>query len=216
MGLWSSWPCGAVSAKSYLECCVNAESTATFHGNCNKEPILLWQVDSKQDSCWREMGEWEGKLFWGYKDPEGLLFPVKPQTKPKANCVKQSKVHKLAPADLPEVLPWDQKEQDSPQNTFRRASSTLWSWALGAHPRSVNRRHLAGKQKIAGVLQHIWASRRQPESSVSEKRTSTPCCTFPVQVRPVLFWQTRCPEPAALLLSLAGVSSVWGYIYKNF
>lgn len=58
------------------------------------------QVDSEQDSWWRERGEWEGKLFWGNKDPEGLLFPVKPQAETKADRVKQSKAHQLAPADL--------------------------------------------------------------------------------------------------------------------
>jgi len=61
--------------KELLRMLCKCRVQSSFHRECNKEPILPCQVGSEHSSSQREMGEWEGKLFWGYKNPEGLLFP---------------------------------------------------------------------------------------------------------------------------------------------
>lgn len=64
-----------------------------------------------------------------------------------------------------------------PQNTFRRASATFWSWAQTmAQPRvQTVGIHQARKQKSAGVFQCTWASRQCSDSSNRRKKKKYLC-----------------------------------------
>lgn len=153
---------GTVSAKSYWECCVNAESSDFHVGTVLKNPFCLVRQIVCRTAAGERQKNGRENSSGNTRIRRGFPFSVKPETKAKADSVKQSIICQLAPADLLQLLP-----QDPPKH-LQRTSTTLWSQALhvqpAAHTQGENRRHLAEKQKCVGALLHIWASRQCPDS----------------------------------------------------